>query len=664
MSTIGWKLNRLRCMGAAEIIHRISNGLRATLEARGYGIAAQPPAPTTASSAMPWVDPLPLAFEQTKNQYLARADSILAGRFRVFALDPAVLGFPPDWNTDPKTGRKAPLTFGKTLDYRDGESVGDIKYLWEPNRHIELVVLAQAWHLSGDRAYLQGAKTLLDSWFEQCPYPLGINWTSSLEISIRLLNWSFAWYLLGGEESSMFGDPAGAAFRRRWLDSIYQHCFFVSKHFSRYSSANNHLFGEYVGLFAGAVTWPMWQESTAWRVMAKQGLEAETGVQIGNDGVNREQAIWYQHEVADMMLFAGLMGRANGIEFSAGFWAKLNAMLDYIASVMDVSGNVPMIGDSDDAVMIEFAPERDVYRSLLATGAVLFSRGDLKAKASRFDDKSRWLLGDEAAARFKALDANAESELPKRRFPEAGYYVLGKNLDSETEIRLVADAGSLGFLSIAAHGHADALAFTLSVGGNEILIDPGTYAYHAGEFWRDYFRGTSAHNTVRVDGRDQSVAGGKFLWLKHAEAKCSEFIVSDEQDYWAGEHDGYHRLSDPVTHQRSVCLNKLKNEIHVDDTLLCQQQHLIEIHWHLSEHCTAQVEGSNIHIHNGSIQVAMRMPDAAWTPEIVCGSEDLPLGWVSRAFDRKKPIPSIRWSGEIYGTTRLQTIIAIDKEKC
>ncbi len=89
------------------------------------------------------------------------------------------------------------------------------------------------------------------------------------------------------------------------------------------------------------------------------------------------------------------------------------------------------------------------------------------------------------------------------------------------EIRLVVDAGPLGYRSIAAHGHADALSFTLSVGGLEFLVDPGTYAYHTQGAWRQYFRGTAAHNTVRVDGQDQSESGGNFMWLRKARAGCN-----------------------------------------------------------------------------------------------------------------------------------------------
>src|SRR5581483_9453664 len=148
------------------------------------------------------------------------------------ALEDASLGFPPRWNVDPKTGVEAPLDFGFGLDYRDATRVGDIKYLWEINRHLELVTLAQAWHLTADERYSRGARVLIDSWLEASPYPLGVNWCASLEHAIRLVNWSLAWHLLGSDDSVLFRGEQGRIFRGRWLASIHRHCHFIARHFS------------------------------------------------------------------------------------------------------------------------------------------------------------------------------------------------------------------------------------------------------------------------------------------------------------------------------------------------------------------------------------------------------------------------------------------------
>lgn len=655
-----WKISRLRAMGWREIAYRVQQALHARLEQRGIGLA-RPGAPLD-RFGMPWCASQP-ALQDIK-PYRAAAERILSGRFDVFALQEAVLGFPPRWNRDPKTGTEAPLTFGKTLNYRDEHVVGDIKYVWEPNRHLELVTLAQAWRLTGELRYAEGCRTLLESWFEQCPYPLGPNWTSSLEHAVRLLNWSVAWQLLGGTDSPLFAGATGEAFRLRWLDSIYRHCHFIAGHFSKHSSANNHLFGEYSGLFIGALMWPCWDASAHWLETARAGLEKEALKQNAPDGVNREQAVWYQHEVADMMLLCGLASKANGADFSADWWNRLEAMLEFIAALMDVGGRVPMIGDSDDAVMVRFSrePGFNAYRSLLATGAVLFERGDFARKAGAFDDKSRWLLGAEGTATFARLAALPSDSRPaKRAFREGGYYILGDRFDTPDEVRIVTDAGPLGYLSIAAHGHADALAFTMSVGGREILVDPGTYAYHTQKKWRDYFRGTSAHNTVRVDGVDQSVIGGNFMWLKHAKAWCEQWESDAGRDYFSGAHDGYRRLPDPVMHRRSLEFDKAARVLRVADTLTCEGTHQVELFWHFAETCRIQVSGNEISASCGGCTARFAMPGLAWQPAVASGQEMPPLGWISRRFDQKCNSSSVVWAGKISGTTTLETEIRLER---
>lgn len=658
VSALGWKLNRLRAMGLAEIIWRFKQYAQARMELAGIGRATHP-APPSGQGGKAWLAVLPSGFDVTL--YRTAAERILSGRFDIFALRNVNLDFPPHWNRDPRTGTVAPLVFGKTLNYRSESLVGDIKYLWEPNRHLELTTLAQAYHLSSELRYADGARQLLESWFDQCPYPMGPNWTSSLEHAVRLVNWSFAWNLLGGENSPIFHGEAGERFRQHWLDSIYQHLHFVSGHFSRYSSANNHLLGEYMGLFIGTMTWPLWRECSNWRDVAKAGMEREVLKQNAVDGVNREQATWYHHEVADMMLICGLLDRANGTEFSDDYWGRLVTMLEYIASIMDVAGHVPMFGDADDAVMVRFSQEHDfnAYGSLLASGAVLFGRGDFKVKAGRFDDKSRWLLGDDAAVQFEELSVENLSFPVRRAFAESGCYVLGDGFETADEIRLVADAGPLGYLSIAAHGHADALSFTLSAKGKEILVDPGTFAYHTQKKWRDYFRGTSAHNTMRVDGLDQSVIGGNFLWLTHAHAQCENFMTDDIRDEWEGNHDGYLRLNAPVLHRRKIVFDKQLKQIEVTDTLEGTGRHKVEFFWHFSEECDVVVEEGKVVSRNGNAVFVFLAPEGV-AIRLERGNEALPLGWVSRRFDEKCPIATVVWEGEMEAGASMRTLICME----
>ncbi|WP_421903553.1 alginate lyase family protein [Maridesulfovibrio sp.] len=652
---ISWLIARLKRMSLPEVLYRLHMACEAEAQARGY-LIAEPEAASGGSNHVLDIDHVLPEVES----YLLAADKILDGYFNIFALSNCELGFPPNWNTDPLTGISAPFVFGKKLNYRDESIVGNIKYLWEPNRHLELVTLAQAYSLSGDIKYAYGCKSLLESWLDECPYLYGPNWTSSLELAVRLVNWAFAWHLLGGDESLLFAGKEGDEFRKRWLESVFQHCHFINGYFSRYSSANNHLLGEYMGLFIASTVWPCWKESPRWQERAKAGLEVEALKQNFTDGCNREQGIWYHHEVTDMLLLCGLVGRTNGGDFSEEYWNRLESMIEFIGAMANTNMSVPMIGDSDDAVMVRFVPQEgfSVYQSLLATGAVIFKRSDFAQKAGLFDDKSRWLLGEEGEVDFDELLSLAPKDFFgfRREYPEGGYYILGKDFETDKEVKLIVDAGPLGFTSIAAHGHADALAMVLSIGGDELFIDPGTYAYHTEQKWRDYFKGTSAHNTARIDGQDQSVSGGNFLWTKHAKAWCESFEISIEQDCFRGTHDGYTRLADPVVHSRSIKFKKDLGVIEVYDNLDCAQEHVIELLWHVAESCSVEIRKGSVFISSPKVLLEMSMPDSGMEPKVVQGNEELPLGWISRKFDLKVPSPTIVWAGSFEGKSNFLTV--------
>ncbi len=634
-----------------EVAHRALRFAQARVERAGWLNAGAVPEPDLSRQGATWIYPNESI---AAAPYVAAAERAAIGRLDVFALADLDLGLPPRWNRDPKTGIEAPLRFGKTLDYRDPDLVGDIKYLWEPNRHLHLVTLAQAYALTRKEKYLDALGEQLESWFLACPAGFGPNWSSALEAGIRLVNWSIAWQLVGAPQALEEG------LRRRWLESVYQHARFVRHWFSAHSSANNHLIGEAAGLFVAALTWPHWREARDWLLTSKKILEREASLQTAPDGVNREQALWYQQFVLDMLLLPLLAGRAGGERFSAQFESRIEAMIDFIACVMDAGGHVPMLGDADDGylVRLDHEPGFCPYRSALATGALLFRRGDFKLKAGRLDDKARWLFGEDAEARFAALDPET-TRLPLRQsFPEGGYFVLGCDFDTAREIRAIVDAGPLGYTSIAAHGHADALSFTLSVHGREILIDPGTYAYHTQREWREYFRGTSAHNTVRIDGQDQSEQGGNFLWLRHARAGCSLWLSTAEKDCFEGWHDGYARLAQPVKHRRLVELDKRNRRLVVEDHLDMAGEHEVELFFHCAEACSVDAIAGGFVVSRDGVQVKLVLPPCG-DSSVHKGSTKPILGWVSRAFDRRVATHTLVWRARLAGPTELRTELCL-----
>jgi hypothetical protein len=270
-------------------------------------------------------------------------------------------------------------------------------------------------------------------------------------------------------------------------------------------------------------------------------------------------------------------------------------------------------------------------------GAVLTGRPDFRSWAGEWSEAAHWLLGPGASERFAALpEAPAAEPLRSLAFPDSGFYLLQSgHRAGHDRISVFFDCGALGFGSIAAHGHADALAFTLRAFGGDVLVDPGTYDYFTFPEWRSYFRATRAHNTVEVDGLDQSVMLGPFLWGQRAQARCLRFAPDADGGVVAGEHDGYARLPDPVVHRRTLRLDGRARTLVVEDELLAAGRHEVASRFHLAEACRVVGQARNlltIEAPGGRVELEL---DPRLVVETQAGSESPIGGWVSRGYHRR-----------------------------
>ena len=628
-----WLVNRLRCMSVAEIGYRVRQAASRRMTRGAARRAAPAPLPRARSfdvQGAPALDPIQI------DALLAEADRVCAGHVVLFADRSFDVGVPTVWNRDPDSGITGPAVFAGDIAIDNHELVGDIKHVWELNRHLHLVRLAQAWSVSGEVRWLHALEQQLRSWLDQCPPLLGPNWTSPLEMGIRLVNWALLWQLVGGEGSSLFAGESGQRLRADWLDSIHAHCRTIARNLSRHSSANNHLIGELTGLFVGASVWPCWKESGNWMEQARRELEQQARLQYSLDGVNREQAFAYHVFSAEFLFVAGLVGQATGVPFSRNYWGVLQRALRFLRSVRDVGGHVPMVGDADDGIVFRLdAAGSDRAAQLLALGDTVFGGAPDKHPGVR------WLLH---ALPGRRPDADAHEPDTGWAFPDGGYFLFGSHFGSPDEIKGMLDCGPLGYLGIAAHGHADALSMTLSVAGEEVLVDPGTYSYWQDQKWRDYFRGTSSHNTVRIDGRDQSVSGGRFIWLRKARASIERMPTSPHEFDFRGSHDGYARLPDPVRHVRSVRFDAASSTLTVRDEVAGKKPHPMELFWHFAPELNVRLTSTGLHVRGKRFALQMHASGADLKLELVRGAENPPLGWYSRCYESKQPCDVLRIS--------------------
>lgn len=628
-----WLVNRLSCMPPGEVLYRFGQSCMKLGVKRGLLRTAMP-APSRPVSTLPIVSPCCSGISATP--YLNEADSILNGNVILFSDRKFNVGSPPQWNRDPLTGVVSPRVFGSDLPINNRARVGDIKHVWELNRHLHLMRLAQAYNLSGEQRYLAGLADQIRSWLEQCPPLIGPNWTSSLELAIRLINWSLIWQMLGGWDGVLFRRAGGAQLREQWLESIFAHCQFICRNFSRYSSANNHLIGELAGLYVAAVSWPYWNHSARWAAQAKKELEYEAIAQHYEDGVYREQAFAYQIFAAELLITAGFFGQRVDNRFSNEFWSVLGKSLRFLRSVADVADNLPMVGDADDGMVFRFEPgiAKNRFITIRAMSEAIFGEGE----KDRVADSARWLVGSAASLPKPETFASDTNWY----FPDGGYFLFGSDFGKRDEIKGMVDCGPLGYLGIGAHGHADALAITLSVCGEECLVDPGTFSYWNDLKWRDYFRGTSAHNTMRVDEQNQSVSGGRFMWIRKAKASVHRTPLSPGQFDFIGSHDGYLRLADPVRHVRCIRYDDLNQHLTVKDTIKCARRHRIEQFWHFAPHLDVKLTATSAVVTGMAFILHIDFYGDGLAVEMHHGSEDPILGWYSRTYESREPSTTLK----------------------
>jgi hypothetical protein len=645
MPRLGWYLRRLARMSPAEVAWRVRDQAlrlawsRRQVRREQLASAVSLPAGERRFTAVLRPDSASRVPEDASKAVLEAASGLLRGEWEVLGVVRTDLVL-PDWFFDPVTGRRsAPDRYAFRIDPRSEEQTGNIKQVREISRLQHLTLLAMAWFLTKEQPYAQRVAEQLRSWWRENPFLSGVNWTSGMELGIRLISLAWIRRLLADwpDVAELFERNALAVQQIRW------HQQFLAAFVSRGSSANNHVIAEAAGQLVASCAFPWFPESERWRRRSALLLERELVRNTFPSGIGRELASDYQCFIAELGLIAAVEAGASGHPLGAGTWQRLCAMVDSAAALVDGRLCPPRQGDSDvgRAVMLD-APASNRWPSLLALGEVLLGRLDWWPRVAA-DARSSviYALGQERH------DIEGRPSGRPSRFADAGVTLLRTAGASSPEIWCRCDGGPHGYLSIAAHAHADALSVEVRYAGVDILADPGHYSFPGEPAWRAYFRSTIAHNTAELSERSQSSEGGPFLWLRHAHAREIEVIDDGDIASWTAEHDGYGSLDPSALHRRSVLLDRASRSIDIIDVIygggygIRLAFHLgPEVHAELAESCavlswpTAPAPGA----------ARLELPPVLrWS--LHRGETDPILGWYAPGRGRRVPAFTLLGSG-------------------
>lgn len=477
------------------------------------------------------------------------------------------------WQRDPVHKIDPPIRPWFRVPYLDFHRSGDHKIVWELSRHQHLILLARAWMYSGDRRFLVTLRELWLSWREANPYPIGINWASTLEVAFRCLSWIWVDYLTAVEEGP-------EDFRACLRAGIGESAVYIERYLSTYFAPNTHLLGEALALLSVGVLYPGFERALIWRNLGWKIVLQESARQVREDGFHFEQSVYYHVYALDMFLHARILAARNGIAIPESYDRTLKLMAEALAAIGG-AGQAPRFGDDDGGRLFDGRRNRPEHMlDPLATAAILYGRGDWKAAAGGLREETIWLLGAAGIHEFDQLPATPRKPR-SRAFTASGYYTMA----SANAVAIV-DAGPHGWGN-GGHGHADALSLQLIAHGRAWLTDPGTASYAREKTERDCFRGTSAHNTLEVDGKSQAEPVHAFAWLRPPVTKLHQWYDGESVVFFQASHDGYQRLASPVTHERWVIAWR-DNVWLVADRASGEGTHRLDLRWHLSPDCAVQ----------------------------------------------------------------------------
>jgi hypothetical protein len=570
-----------------------------------------------------------------------------------------------DWHCDYSSGKRSPRRFYGHIDYRDSGRIGDAKYIWELNRHQFMAPWALHYALTGDSQDVAAIVHLLLNWIAANPRYVGINWSSALELALRILSWGIVFDLC--KDSELLG-----AVRPMVERSVVEQANYIRSTLSLHSSANNHLVGELVGLLAAGIMFPDAPGTKQHAEFARNEILKQAHLQNFTDGVNREQAIYYHHYTLEYLTTAMALFARCGWKFPDETRDLVRKMVAFVDAMVDNRGTPAEIGDRDDGCVtgLNRGMPFGIYESLLWTGWRLFGEDSFARHAAEIarsrgaepvlDPRTEYWHGEAEIAAVAAAPATIFSPRPRSScFGLGGYAVFSVPVRNDA-LRVLFKSGPFGYPRIAAHSHCDQLSVCAQLNGMELLTDSGTFCYHSDEAWRHYFKGTAAHNTIRVDGQDQAQYGGPFLWATHADGEMQELEKRDSGFRIAGVHYGYHRLKERVDHSRTVEVQQSAPHLFVRDTLGSSAAHRYELIWNFGpdielvravlpqSETVVEIVNTCKHaewiLRAGNRDVARLVisSEHPFDVRMFHGDEHEPAGWYSRKFSERVPIHQLR----------------------
>ncbi len=568
---------------------------------------------------------------------IAAADRVRAHQFDLLGSGPFVPRDPNrpasgayqpiDWYLDPVQGlrfpERVPHTQWNLLEMRPG--LADVKFPWELSRCQHWLPLAQAFRLTGDAGYANEILDQHDDFMEANPVGLGVNWTCTMDVALRALNWAMAAELIHSVTD------------QRRLSSLYSSLFdhghFIERNLeNKYEVTSNHFLSNVVGLFFLSVLFEGLPSAARWRESCRGWLEQEMRIQVLDDGADYESSVPYHRLVAELFMSAARLADAGGAPLSADYRRRLRGMIEFLHATLRPDGRLPQVGDADDGrvhILSDYGDwDPQDARHLLAPAAAMFG-------------ESTWYPSGYAWAQWEAAWWGLDLPMPAsgpapdvaRLFPSAGVAVVRSTSDY-----LLITNGVVGTNGFGNHKHNDLLSFEFHPAGVPLIVDPGSFVYTSNPDARNYFRSTAAHNTLAIDGQEQNEFKAEWLFRMFAKAvpEHLDFVADASHAQYRGRHNGFSSPENQIVHQRTFTLHHETGSLTIHDHLDGDGRH--DLVWRFQ--CAPGVEA--VVDDDGAV---LRADGKIWTLQSLEGTPAVIIdGWYSPSYGVRVAAPMVQFA--------------------
>lgn len=476
--------------------------------------AAEDPA-----SELPWV--------------LQRAELVMQQRMPLFAYEPVVFSGCDRWHSDFILNKVATRKFHGQIGYLDVDEVGDSKHVWEPNRFAWAIWLGVAYRITQDIRYAEKFAELTTDWFQQNPYPLGINYCSAMELAFR--NYAWLWSLNLFDDYLRTDTPLlDSILRGVWIG-----CRHVEANLSTYFAPNTHVAGEGFGLFACGAAVPEFRDARRWRELGRDILVREANVQFHADGTHRELSSGYHIYATDFYVQALLVAMQTGFRLPRSITLAARHLSQRLAELVPNDMILPQFNDCDGGRLISLVPHaRDAGPTLMAAQQL----DPVLAAVPRDGPRRGYALLMKLRTNSRSEASGANTVIPPADGKEiSDLYDSGlvayRNQKSDY---ILFRATPFGFHDCP-HSHDAPLGIVVHLNGTPIFEDSGVGSYTQDVGQRNQFRSASGKNTILIDQQGPSIPSGWFTWQRTTDCNLVSYRRFPEGFSARGKHAGFSR---------------------------------------------------------------------------------------------------------------------------